>query len=223
LDEVHSEKLIRLPEAFLTFRPPVQTPEVSPPPMERNGWVTFGSFNALWKINAPLLELWRRVLDAVPGSRLLIKADGLEDPEVAGRIRSPFGTRVELRGRESTYAGHMSAYGACDICLDSFPYAGTTTSCEALWMGVPIVTLTGETHASRVGASLLQSVGLTRLIAKSADELVARASELAADAQQLRDIRGSLRSTLQNSPLSQPRTPDIERVYRDVWLRWCGS
>jgi predicted O-linked N-acetylglucosamine transferase (SPINDLY family) len=225
-DELHSEKLVRLPHSFLTFRPPVQTPDVSALPSGRNGFVTFGSFNALWKINQTLLELWKRLLDAVPGSRLIIKADGLEDPNVAQRITKSFGVdrpRLELREREATYAGHMSLYGLCDICLDSFPYAGTTTSCEALWMGVPMITLAGQSHASRVGVSLLHSVGLHHLIAYSPDEFVAIAATLASDVQQLRDIRQNLRTRLLRSPLASPRTRDIELAYRQMWREWCAS
>ena len=122
--------------------------------MLKNGFVTFGSFNALWKMNGPLLQLWARVLHAVPGSRLLMKADGLEDAAVATRIADAFrasGGRTGIvfswsEGKALT-PGHLGTYGSCDVCLDSFPYAGTTTTCEALWMGVPVVSLAGQTHA----------------------------------------------------------------------------
>jgi predicted O-linked N-acetylglucosamine transferase (SPINDLY family) len=221
-DELHTEKLVRLPGTFLTFRPPVETPEVVDPPVLKNGFVTFGSFNALWKVNAPLLQLWARVLRAVPDSRLMMKAEGLEEPDVAHRIANVFRqagidvARVRLLGREATYAGHLAAYGTCDVCLDTFPYAGTTTTCEALWMGVPVVSLAGEVHASRVGASLLSSVGLSEFAAPNAGAFVATAANLAGQPERLRELRRTMRERLRGSPLMNPigLTRAIETAYR---------
>lgn len=206
-DELHTERLVRLPRVFLAFRPPVQTPAVSESPALRNGYVTFGSFNALWKMNAPLLRLWARVLAAVSGSRLLMKADGLEDPAVARRIASVFeasgiaSDRLRLVGREKTYAAHLDAYGSCDVCLDTFPYAGTTTTCEALWMGVPVVSRVGEVHAARVGASLLSSVGLPELAASTDDTFIDTAARLAGDVSHVASLRRGMRKRVSASPL----------------------
>jgi predicted O-linked N-acetylglucosamine transferase (SPINDLY family) len=228
-DELHTETLVRLPGTFLTFRPPVETPDVSEMPLTRNGFVTFGSFNALWKINTPLLQQWARVLQASPNSRMLIKADGLDDASVAGRIAQVFESsgvsrdRLRLVGREQTYAGHLAAYGSCDVCLDGFPYAGTTTTCEALWMGAPVVSLLGQTHASRVGGSVLTSIGLGELCASTADGFVDIATNLAADPDRIREIRTNLRAMMLASRLMNPAglTRAIEASFREVWLRWC--
>ncbi len=225
-DELHSERLVRLPETFLCFRPPVETPAVSEPPMVKNGYVTFGSFNALWKINTPLLQLWSRVLAAVPNSRLLLKASGLEDHSVADRIAGVFKEagiareRLQLLGREHTYAGHLGAYAACDVCLDTFPYAGTTTTCEALWMGVPVISLLGQTHASRVGASLLGSIGLQNLATDRLDGFVEIASQLPSDADRLRQLRFSMREKMGGSALMNAIT--LTRAIESAYKEMCG-
>jgi protein O-GlcNAc transferase len=228
-DELHTEKLLRLPGTFLAFRPPVETPAVVEPPLLTNGFVTFGSFNALWKINGPLLKLWARVLSAVPGSRMVLKADSLDDPAVAQRFANVFAeagidaNRLQLLGREATYGGHLAAYGGCDVCLDSFPYAGTTTTCEALWMGVPVVSLAGQVHAARVGASLLSSVGLPELVANDPDNYVAIAATLATQPDRLRELRLGMRDRMRSSPLMDAvsLTRAIEAAYRTAASSRC--
>ncbi len=225
-EQFHSEKLVRLPRPFLAFRPPVETPAVAEAPALRNGFVTFGSFHALWKINAPLLRLWSDVLKSMPKSRLLMKADGLEDPAVAKRVAAVFETagvaldRVRLLGRAATYAGHLQAYAECDACLDTYPYAGTTTTCEALWMGVPVISQVGQTHPSRVGASLLAALGLSEELCVVPGFESSRAiAQLATNVDRLVEIRRGLRDRFAASPLADARslTLEIERAFVRMW------
>ena len=151
--------------------------------------------------------LCAQLLQRVPGSRLLLKAHGLHQPEIAGTIASRFAThgidpaRVELLGRTSGIAEHLGLYARLDVALDPFPYHGTTTTCEALWMGVPVVTLAGDRHASRVGASLLNAAGHCEWIAQTSAEYIAIAEALVNDRPRLASIRLALRDELRRSPL----------------------
>jgi predicted O-linked N-acetylglucosamine transferase (SPINDLY family) len=162
----------------------------------------------------------------VPKSRLLMKADGLDDPGVAHRIAQSImqvgisADRLDFRGRERTYAGHLAAYGQCDLCLDTLPYAGTTTTCEALWMGVPVMTTVGQTHPSRVGASLLAALGLSEeFCVDLSPDSVQYIANVARDVDRLAEIRRGLRERFANSPLADARslTLEIERAYAKMW------
>ena len=156
-----AETLLRIPGCFVCFRPEV----VARPRSPRSGAITFGSFNSVAKITPTTVDLWTAVLVAMEDSRLLLKARGLDDPFVADPIRRAFASRgvaparLELRGRIDDPRGHLALYEQVDVALDTFPYHGTTTTCEALSMGVPVVSLAGEAHRSRVGASLLAAIG----------------------------------------------------------------
>src|SRR5262249_20155817 len=156
-----------------------------PSPMERTGAVVFGSFNNLAKVSTEVVALWKSVLDAVPGSRLMLKSKPLADE----KTREDFVSRLQASGiarerlilsgwKDSTEA-HLADYGEVDIALDTWPYNGATTTCEALWMGVPVVSLCGRTHASRMGASILAAAGLDDLIARTPEDYVRIATELA--------------------------------------------
>ncbi len=164
-DEVHTETLIRLPRCFLAFAVPNHAPEPGPPPVLQSGQVTFGSFNNLAKVNHKVVALWAEVLRAVAGSRLLLKASGSGDPTTQAHFRDAFGAagvdpaRIDFTAYVATASEHLATYGEVDIALDTSPYNGTTTTCEALWMGVPVITLVGERHSGRVGASLLDAIG----------------------------------------------------------------
>ena len=203
----HSERLIRLPGSFCCYQPPPDSPEVGPLPLAAAGRVTFGSFNNLAKVTPEVIALWSMVLHAVPGARILLKCRPLEDPEVCARIRGRFESagvppeRVELHGGNPSPSEHLGEYHRVDIALDTFPYTGTTTTCEALWMGVPVVTLAGSRHAARTGLSLLSNCGLPHLVAGSCEEYVSIASGLAQDAGKLRELREGLRERMQGSPL----------------------
>jgi len=230
-DSIHVEKLVRLPHTFLCYSPPEGSNRVAPPPQRQNGYITFGSFNNFSKLSPTVTGLWAQVLAAVPASRLLIKTQGLQDPGV----RTLFGSLVERAGidRErlsivnptASHLEHMHAYAQMDISLDTFPYHGTTTTLDALWMGVPVVTLAGDRHASRVGVSILTSLGLTELIAHSPDEYVAIAVRLAGDPARLEELRQGLRERLAGSALTNGKafTSDLEQAYQEIWSTQLGS
>ena len=206
-DLLHSERLLRLPRSFSCYQPPGDSPEVGPLPSDAAGRVTFGSFNNLAKVSPEVIELWSRVLHAVPNSRMLMKCRPLGDAEVCVRIRQMFQAcgigpeRVELHGGNPVSSQHLLEYHRVDIALDTFPYNGTTTTCEALWMGVPVVSLAGTRHAARTGASLLANCGLAYLVASNAEEFCAIAAGLAQDAGRLRELRAGLRGRMRRSAL----------------------
>jgi protein O-GlcNAc transferase len=225
------ERLARVEACFLCYRPPPDAPEPGPPPSERAGSVTFGSFNAASKIGARTARLWAGVLRAVPGSRLLLKAAGLDDPWVRGHLESMMSAegvepgRIEWIGYAPSKAAHLALYGRMDIALDTLPYNGTTTTCEALWMGVPVVTLEGEVgrHAARVGSSLLRAAGLTELVATDDAGFARITASLATDPPRLRAVRSSLRGRLRASTLcDEPGfTRRLETTYRAMWAHRC--
>lgn len=207
-EEAHySESLLRLPGSFLCYQPPAGAPTVEPLPAQTNGYVTFGSFNNYSKLNSGVLRLWADVLHAVPDARLLLKCPALTDAGVQGRVRATFealgvaAERLELLGHTRGRAEHLALYGRVDIALDTFPYNGTTTTCEALWMGVPVVSLAGARHAGRVGASLLTAAGLADWLADSPESYIAIARQRAADIVGLATLRASLRQQIEASPL----------------------
>jgi predicted O-linked N-acetylglucosamine transferase (SPINDLY family) len=229
-DDSYSEQLVRLPETFLCYRPSDAAPAVGPLPATVAGYVTFGSFNALAKINAPLVAMWSKILDQVPNSRLILKNQGLDSAGARQTILEYFAAhrveqdRVELIGLSAGIAEHLQLYNRVDIALDTFPYHGTTTTCEAMWMGVPVVTLAGRAHVSRVGVSLLCNIGVPELVADSQEMYVRLASELAGDLGRLSNLRSNLRQRMAQSPLMDaPRfARNIEAAYRRMWRQWCG-
>jgi predicted O-linked N-acetylglucosamine transferase (SPINDLY family) len=193
--------------------------------------VTFGSFNNFSKVTDETLGLWGRLLAAVPGSRLLLKSTGLSDPGIAAQVRARLQhaglpeERAELAGFKDTTAGHLAAYARIDIALDTHPYNGTTTTCEALWMGVPVVTLRGDRHAARVGASLLQAAGHPEWIAGSQDNYLSIAAGLASDPARLTALRGTLRQELEHSVLLDHagQAARFGAALRAGWRQWCAS
>lgn len=206
-EAVHTERLLRLPAGFLCYRAPEEAPAVAPLPCRARGAVTFGSFNDLRKVREESVALWAEVLRAVPGARFLCKAGLLADPAVRQRLVERFARhgiaaeRLDLRPHAPERAAHLAAYGEIDVALDTLPYNGATTSCEALWMGVPVVTLAGDRHAARVGASLLTAAGLPQLIAADSDEFRRIATGLAKDSEALATMRAGLRAKLASSAL----------------------
>jgi protein O-GlcNAc transferase len=228
-DAFHAESLIRLPAPFLCYQPPADAPSPAPPPVLANSHITFGSFNNFTKLNPQTIQLWAQLLKAVPTARLLLKADALADPAVAESARSAFAAhgippeRLTLTGFVPTIAANLDFYRNIDIALDPSPYNGTTTTCEALLMGVPVVTLAGQTHCSRVGVSLLTSIELTSLIATNAQDYVNRAAALASDVNQLTNLRTELRPRFLKSPLTDATrlTINIEWAYHALFSQWC--
>ncbi|MGH7132866.1 MAG: tetratricopeptide repeat protein [Phycisphaerales bacterium] len=205
------ENLARVDGCFLCYRPDTAAPAVSPLPAEHEGVITFGSFNNFAKVNEGLVRIWAKALNAVPRSRLLLKAAALAEAGTREFITGWFAelgiTRERLVLLEPTRgkAEHLAAYGRVDIALDTYPYHGTTTTCEALWMGVPVVTLRGDRHASRVGASLLRAAGLPELVASDEGNFVGIAARLAGDIGALAKIRVGLREKVRGSELCDAR------------------
>lgn len=228
-EHFHTERLVRLPETAWCFRPFEPSPSVAPSPVLSSGRVTFGCFNVRRKITGEALAVWSRLLTEVPGSRLLLKGLGYSESSVQEHIRATLlsagiaSERVELSGRVPTLAEHLAAYGRVDIALDTFPYNGTTTTCEALWMGVPVVTLSGSTHASRVGVSLLSNAGLAELIAANVDDYIRIAAQIASDIGRLTVLRSGLRERMKASPLldAQRFARAVEQACRQMWRAWC--
>lgn len=206
-DAFHTERLVRLDGGFLCYRPPSGAPAVMPPPCRVQGFVTFGSFNHPAKLSDDTVRLWADLLARVPDSRLLLKYKIFEDAATRQFHQDRFAAaglapdRLELVGHIDAAEGHLAAYGRVDIALDPLPYNGTTTTCEALWMGVPVVALAGTRHAGRVGASLLHRVGLGALVADDPAGYVAAAVALAADPDRLAGLRSGMRGRLAASPL----------------------
>ncbi len=225
-DEQASEQLIRLDPCFVCFRRPEAAPDVAGPPSDRaGGAVTFGSFNFLGKLSARTKRLWASVLNAVPGSRLLLKDSALEHAEVRAVVAEDFAAagldpgRIEMLGRVADRAGHLALYGRVDVALDPFPYHGTTTTCEALWMGVPVVTLAGTMHHARVGVSLMHAVGHGEWVASDEAAYVRVAAELALDVARRRALRAELRPRMAVSPLCDEAgfTRRFEAALLECW------
>lgn len=226
-----TERLVRLPRGFLCYKPHEKSPVVRDLNVAGAGdfSVTFGSFNNYAKVTEPTLRLWAQILAAVPGARLVLKAESLSDPEVRQGLRATFAevggdpARLDPLGREPTTARHLSTYHRIDIALDTFPYNGTTTTCEAIWMGVPVITLTGRSHHARVGTSILTRVGLTGLIAKTPEEYVSIAVNLARDSTRRQQLSMGLRNRMRKSPLMDAPgfVKDLETAYRKMWQHWC--
>ncbi|MGC4072505.1 MAG: tetratricopeptide repeat protein [Nibricoccus sp.] len=222
-DSLHSEKLVRLPGPFSVYQPPAEAPEVGVLPSLK-GPLTFGCFNNFAKVTPAMIALWSRLLAAVPEARLFLKSRGLDDPDTAARIRDSFqghgvdAGRILLDGRELSVPAHLALYHQVDVALDTFPYNGTTTTCEALWMGVPVITLAGETHVTRVGASLLTHLGKTEWIADTPEGYLAKARELAGDRNSLEKCRSGLREEFRQSPLHDASgfTRTLERTFAEL-------
>jgi predicted O-linked N-acetylglucosamine transferase (SPINDLY family) len=221
-----TERLVRVPAPFLYFYPHFTYPSTAPCPALASGHITFGSFNQAPKISDDTLDLWSRVLTAVPNSQLFIKAQAFSDKTVCHRFRERFQqrgihpSRLTLSGFLKGAQEHLAAYDKVDIALDTFPYNGTTTTCEALWMGVPVITLVGDLHAARVGYTLLAAVGLDRFAATSVEDYVAIAAALSKDHKQLADLRSSLQKAVMRSPLCDPirLTKGLEDGYRKMLI-----
>ena len=230
-DSWSQEKLVRLEGGFLCYGPPADAPEISAPPCLVAGSVTFGSFNNPPKLSDPTIAAWSRLLEAVPDSRLLLKGRPFADARARALLETRFAAhgigpeRLMLKAWIDTTGGHLGAYAQVDIALDPFPYNGTTTTCEALLMGVPVVTLMGDRHAGRVGTSLLTRVGLEQMIAPDEAAYVEIAARLAADPARLADLRQALRPRLLASSLCDGKrfTPALETAYRRMWKRWCAG
>ena len=225
-EHLHAEKLARLPAVYMAWRPPDDAPDTGPPPALAAKRVTFGSFNSCYKLTPDLIALWSRILQRLPESRLMLLTIGAGAAE--RRIRELFAQhgiaapRLDIRPRV-THEEFLAAHNGVDIALDAFPYHGTTTTCFSLWMGLPVVTLAGATHVSRVGVSLLGNAGLREFVANNADDYVDIAVKLALDLPRLAALRAKLRGVLLDSPLTDGAicARNLERAFREMWAAYC--
>jgi predicted O-linked N-acetylglucosamine transferase (SPINDLY family) len=230
LQRYYPERVLRMPGSYVCYEPAGATPDVGPLPALARGWVTFGSFNQPAKIHRQVIAAWSEILRRVPGSRLVLKYRGFAGPLALEQYRAWFEAegiapaRVELEGH-SPVDEYFGRYQQIDIALDPFPHNGGLTTCDALWMGVPVVTWPGETFASRQSLSHLTSIGLTETVARNVDQYVEIAAGLAGDLPRLAAIRAGLREQMQRSPLCDGRrfAEDLTAVLRGAWQRWADS
>ena len=223
-DRLHTEKLIRLPDCFLSYTPSAESPECSRGPVADNDYITFGSFNVLAKISEECVTAWSAILDRIKESRLVLKSAGLDDADTREFISERFRIygidpwRITMMPRTEGLNAHLLNYNRIDIALDTFPYNGTTTTCESLWMGVPVICLSGNRHAGRVGLSLLTQIGLKELIAESMDEYITNATRLAGNRHQLQAYRETLRERMTGSPVCDgwKFTRSLETAFSDM-------
>ena len=227
-DQLATEKLVRLDGGFLCYKPPGESFTLSPPPVVKTGTVTFGSFNNNSKISERVISVWARILNRTPDSMLKLKSRSFSDAGTRKHILERFehhgipAERIVFENYMSSLLEHFMLYGGVDIALDTFPYNGTTTTCEALWMGVPVIALSGDSHLARVGASLLHHVGLYELLASSEEDYVEKALALSRDIPLLSELRSGLRELMAGSPLldASAFSARIEDAFRGMWKKW---
>lgn len=227
--QLFSEVPLRLPHTRFCYSPPGYAPEVAETPCVHNGYITFGSFNRLAKLVEPVIAAWSAVLQGVPTAKLLIKAGGLHEEAICDRVLSRFavyGVSAErlIFRPVSDHALMFAEYGEIDIALDTFPFNGGMTTLEALWMGVPVVTIAGDSVVSRQTVSALTNIGLADELAfVNVDAYVAGAIALANNPARLIELRSQIRPRMAASPLRQPEqfTRDLESLYRRMWQAWC--
>jgi predicted O-linked N-acetylglucosamine transferase (SPINDLY family) len=228
-DTLASETLVRLDGGFLCYNTFIPAPDPAPPPCLKTKNITFGSFNNLPKLSPIALDTWSTLLKRVPGARLVLKNRFLGEPGTCDLMLRRFAERgidsdrIVLRAGIPDLTAHMGAYHEVDIGLDSFPYNGTTTTCEALWMGIPVIGLAGDRHLARVGASILTYVGAPELVARDEGHYIDLAIELAQDIPRLKAYHDTLRPRMKASPLCDPVrfARRVEEAYREMWQRWC--
>ncbi len=229
-EALFAEAVWRLDRPVLSFEPDPAWPGATPLPAAGRGHVTFASFNKPSRIGAAALALWTRVLEAVPGTRLLLLHPAYRAPETGERIADHFaasglGDRVEIRPAEGGWAEAMDAYAEVDIALDSFPLCGGSTTCIALWMGLPVIVLAGQGPHRRLAESLLAAADFSEGVAPSEDHYVALAAAYAGDFEQLARLRAGLMDRVRSSPLLDHRgiARAVEAAYRGMWRRWCAG
>jgi predicted O-linked N-acetylglucosamine transferase (SPINDLY family) len=225
-DPYHTETLVRLPHSQWCYRPFISAACAEMPPFVRNGHVTFGSFNQALKISRAVRRLWAEILQRAPGSRLVILgvAEGRARDELLTDLAGAGGERARITVLPyASLQDYFEWFNSVDIALDTMPYSGGTTTCDALWMGVPVVTAPGSRPSSRSTASILSTAGLPEWIASSSEDYVRLAAEYARDETRLIGLRKSLRERLRRSPLMDEErfVRDLEAAYRQMWRQWC--
>ena len=224
-DAYYSEESIRLPETFWCYDPLTEGPPVSSLPAARNRFITFGCLNSFTKVNDGCLSLWAQVVRAVPGSRFLLRAPlSRVRQHVLSRLESEgiAAARVEFTSTRSRLE-YLDLYNRIDIGLDPSPYGGHTTGLDAFWMGVPTITLVGQTAVGRAGLSQLRNLGLAELAAETPEQYITAAAQLANDLPRLAELRSTLRERMGQSPLMNAGrfARNVEQAYREMWRRWC--
>ncbi len=223
-DDLYTEKLVRLSDTFSCFQPLANSPDVVALPAKQRGHITFGSFNNFIKMTPEVLQTWARILQRVPTSILLLKYRSFEAEKIRALVLAAFtkhgveAARIHFLGSDD-YHTNLRAYHQVDIALDTFPHNGDTTTCDALWMGVPVVVNSGVNHVGLMGASRMRSVGLGDLVARDNDNYVDIACALANDVSRLETLRATLRQTMTASPLMDaPRfARNLEAAYENMW------
>jgi predicted O-linked N-acetylglucosamine transferase (SPINDLY family) len=229
-EHFYREKVLRMPAGYVCYDPPADAPPVGPLPAARTGSIQFASFNNLAKITRQTVEAWSAVLQRVPGSRLTLQYHGLGDEGVRRRYLEMFAAAGVAADRlnlspPTDYAAYLASYNDVDVALDPFPFGGGITTCDALWMGVPVISLPGETVASRHSMSHLCNVGMTETVARDRDQYIELAVGLASDLPRLAAIRAGLRERMAASRLCDgPQfATDLTRLLREVWHAWCDT
>ena len=226
-----TERLLRVDPVFFAYKPVSDPPAITPPPHVASGVVTFGSFNTLLKLNDAVVQVWTKVVRSVPGSRLLIKNTQMGEEEARRLTRERFvaaglpDDRLEIIGHTGTFHDHLATYARVDVSLDTFPYSGMTTTLESLLMGVPVVSIAQDRHASRVSLDILRHVGLEDMVASSESEFVLKATALASDAPRLARLRSTLRAELLASILCDGPALGVRlgRALRQAWADHCRN
>ncbi len=227
--EQASEALWRLPRCCLAYQPAPEAPPVTARPAEKpvDGGIVFGSFNQITKISDEAVALWSKVLQAVPGSRLLLKCQMLQDTAIRRRLLARFeaaglpASRLELHTFTPAYRDHLDLYNRVDILLDTIPRTGGSTTADALWMGVPVITLAGHLFVQRLSATMLHALNLEELIATTPEEYIEKAVALAQDQRRLYRLKAGLRQRMKDSPLcdGQGLARAMEAAYHNMWQR----
>jgi predicted O-linked N-acetylglucosamine transferase (SPINDLY family) len=223
-----TESVVRLPFSMFTYSPPKSAIVPGPVPSTVTGQITFGSMNNLAKITPAVVSLWSRVLNVIPRSRMLLRYFGFDEPDVRTwytRLFSENGVsedRLQFDGGGSL-DDHLLAYNHVDVALDTFPYSGGMTTVDALWMGVPVVTLASDRMVGRMSAGILSAASLDDLITYGPDEYVALAADLAHNPARLTELRMGMRDRVLQSPLANglAQTRALESLYQQMWQRWC--
>lgn len=229
-EDQFTESPVRLPNSYLCYAPPINAPDAAAPPSLTRGYPTFGCFNRLAKIGPEVIAVWSDILHAVPSAHLALKDIVFDDEQDRKRIQSAFAShgisadRLDLSGR-SSHDQYLGAYANLDVALDPFPFNGATTTVEALWMGVPVVTLSGDRFVSRMGTSLMGAVGLSGYIASTPADYVRIAVAAAGRPDALAALRSGLRDRVAGSPLCDGAafTRNLEDAYRTMWRTWCAE
>lgn len=229
-DRLATETLYRLPSGFLCYHPPDDAPDAAKK-TQTGRPITFASFNNLSKVTDTAIGLWSEILKRVPDSRLVLKAKSLNDDATCDRLLARFTEngvlpkRLDIRRHAVGMVVHYSMYNDVDIALDTFPYNGTTTTCDALWMGVPVVCLEGDRHSARVSASLLTSLGLDDWVASSHEQYVDIAVAAAANRAELAALQQGLRARMASSPLIDAKrfASEIDTAFRAMWRQACAE